>query len=425
MLHDIQSELSILGAILLDNSIIKLVAGQLYQNDFHNVIHSQIYGAMVEMTGAVDMVTVNTELEKRHGRGFAAELATCMETVPAPGDWKYYAASVIACSQRRKYREAGLTLSVESESGQDSPDTIGIKAIENLRKIMRRTPVEAVNIKTQCIEAIQEFSALYGAGGGLVGHSTGITKLDNLLCGIRPQSLNLIAGRAKHGKTSMAVQISDHIQSPENSVLMFSLEMPARDILTKIVSQRTGINSQSIMRGNTSEWETGRVMDEFEKIAGSGWIIRDNPNQTIEQIESTIYQTHAESPLSMIVVDHVQLIRHSFREKRYQAIGRAAMTLYEISKTLRVPVILVSQLGRGAEEGDTPRLSDLRESGDLEQNATSVTFIYRPALTGKNVPKEDTDIIVIANRYGPIGKFKAHMSLLTQFFYEEKGEDAL
>jgi len=432
--HDLESEMALLGAMIIDNSRIRIVGNSVREEDFYNVRHRHVFRTIMEMNIAaepVDIVTLNDALETRgllEKAGGCAYLATLVESTPTPLNAETYARNVAEKARLRKLSEMFYNLQRAAHDAGEMSSTIVEKAITALKNIIIPVILCITDIGKLCQNACEIFTERYNSGGGLIGLSTGFPILDRMTSGLRSKNLIIVAGRPGHGKTSFALQVGDFSVKQGKRVLYISLEMPSDELIFRLVSQRTGIDGDLINRGETSEWDTGRVINCFNEISKSGWTITDKPGQTIEDIEFQIFAEHYKKPLDLVILDYVQLIRHDPKEQRYRAIGRAAEVLYGIAKQLNIPVVLCSQLGRAAEENPKrrPRLSDLRESGDLEQHASLVIFIHRPALNGVKCPKEDTQFLIRKNRHGNTGTVYAVMELETTTFKEslkEKQDD--
>lgn len=427
MLYHLESEMSLIGAMLLDNKIIRAVSGILDATDFYSEEIQLVYAEIIKITGPVDMVITLKALSEKgllEKSGGAGLLSTCVETVTSPTYWTQYAEVILGCSQKRKLRETAFNAASDAEQGSTSAAAQCASLINGVRDIAKRGFNSETDIRGHCIEAMKSFSNMFSAGGGMLGPSTGFDKIDALTSGLPPQNLVVIGGRTSHGKTSLALQIGDCLVRSGKRVLFISLEMPVRGLINRIVSQRTNINGLMINQAATSlhEWQIKRVMSEFETLAASSWVIKDNSGLNIEQIESMIYLEHNDTPLDLVIVDYIQKIRPSHREKRYESLGRASATMYDIAKSLHIPVMLLSQLNQ-PERGSGPRRpreSDLRESGNIANDASIIWFVYRPGKDGKKVPMEDTEFIIVKNREGPCGIISASMVLPATKFYETK-----
>lgn len=425
--QNLEAEMSLLGSFILDNRTIRRHGSTLAAADFYHEKNGRVFDAIMSMAGPVDILTLSDALEAKgllERIGGTSYLSALMEGCPTPVNCAAYADLVRDAATRRRLIRSCTEIREAAYDSEDNAETLLSRAVQSLRDITAERGGGALDLHSQIGAAFKAFSAMHENGGGLAGLSTGFPNLDNLTGGLRAGNLVIIAGRPAHGKTSLALQIGDNLVQRRRRVLFISLEMPHEELLLRIVSQRTGIDGSLLQRGETNDMQTVRACQCFEALDKSSWApIIDTPGLTIEEIEAAALREHDRHPLDLVVVDYAQLVRHSPKEQRYRAVGRVAEILFGVAKMIHAPVILNSQLSRASEESADrrPRLSDLRESGDLEQHASLVIFVHRPALNGANCSKCDTEFIVRKNRHGATGTISAHMTLESTSF-NEKGE---
>jgi replicative DNA helicase len=426
--QNLEAEQALLGSLLLEASMIPTVSF-IEPTDFYKEAHAEIYKAITllhSQGNPADSVTMMNYLEAQgylEKCGGPAYLSTLIESCPTPFNAASYANIVIEKSRLRMASRAGSRLSNAAMGDMQSFDIINDAQAELNTIVNHRVP-ETESMKDNCALLCRELSERAAHGGGILGLPTGLRHIDEMLSGLRRKYLMIIAGRPKMGKTSLAIQISDYLVLDGKRVLFVSLEMPASEVTLKIISLRTGINSRDIERASLSEIQWQKVYREFERLSSCGWVVRDRAGLRVNEVMNVINQAHSEQPIDLIVVDHASLVHEDPKEHRHIMLGRLSAGLYEWSKINGPPVILICQLGRGAEESSTrqPRMSDLRESGALEQNCGAALFVHRPRLIGANEPLSYTELILLLNRYGPPGMVKADLHFDGMWF-EEMGFD--
>lgn len=430
---NIELERNLLGAFLLSPFVFRqhrrCLSARLFSDPKTRLL-CELFGELHDKGVGVGEKTVTAALRDK-GVDVAGYMTTLNDLKTACGITSNEVPGVAAqLDELRRAREAfSVTGAVH---GYDVPPAGEfISAIQRAARIVQGGGGgQDATIREVCNEVMATMTTANEKGGALLGASTGFPALDAMTMGLRGKSLWILAGRTAHGKTSVALQIGDGVVRNGGRALFVSLEMPRDELVTRLVSQRTGIDGRKVQRAELSgdaEWR--RVTAALADLSASGWCIVDRAGMNIDQIEAAILAAHEDAPLSLAVIDYAQLVRHDAKEPRYRALGRVAETLYGLAKELDVPVILCSQLSRGVEDSPDrrPRLSDLRESGDLEQSASFVLFVHRPALLGANVPKSETELILRKNRFGPTGTIHAIMTPETTTFRETtsptRGED--
>lgn len=421
--QDLDAERALLGGMYAWPHLLRAYVPRLHPLYFNDLVHRDFFSALKAMHEramkpcAESMKAFITE----HGCDWAWTGAACQEilngTPVSIDDMEFLCQRVIniyrATSAQEAMRGAGKDITADGYIATVKRAHDCIISVDG----QQDTPISAV------VDSVaKKMLAAQQSGGRLLGPSTGFRALDHMTLGLRPESLWILGGRPAHGKTSLGLQISDGVERAGGRPMFFSLEMPREELLMRILSQRTGIDGTKIQAANMNENQWVEATDELGRLKQSRWIIVDRAGLTIEDIVSSAVISHNDEPLSLVVVDYAQLIRHPANEQRYRAIGRIAAELYALAKDLHIPVLLLSQLSRSVEDGPKrrPRLSDLRESGDLEQHAAFVFFVHRPALQGANCQKSETEIILRKNRFGTTGIIKASMDTWATRFNEIK-----
>ncbi len=433
---------TVLGAFMLFPEYIDRFAPELRSDMFPSKNHKAIFDMIVAMNSdsmVVNIETVAREFEKRYKHDTISELLSalivCADGYPAaPVDnVKYIAQSIKELEQSQRADKLRESIS-RYEPTTNTPDSTKdpqkyteavIIAAEASR--FPHLSTEKKTIKEHARELIESLRTQTEAGGGITGYRTGLEELDIMLGGLCSERLIVIAGRPGHGKTSFALQACDYTVKHEGKrVLFISLEMSAGQLMHRIASQRTQVDSNWTQDNPIDDNIAEEFTEEVGNLGFSKWIIDDNPGRTWDEIKATIamhfYQNDGE--IDMICLDYLQCIRTDYRTPRHLGLGRVTGDCAEMAKetSYGVPFILISQLNRNMDEG-TPRLQHLKESGSIEQDAAQVIFIYRPEIDKENGRRYMTQLRVPKNRFGRTGIVYANMTLTTQSFGQADKEE--
>ncbi len=414
--HNAEAEQSVLGSILIDPDAIIRIAPFLRQDDFYREANGIIYSAMLalhERHEPSDFVTLSDELERRDRLeqvGGSAYLSSLLAGVPTAIHVEFYARIVERNSILRRLidaatRIAGLAYDSDQADADDVVDRAEqiLFAISEHRLSRELTPIQEV------LRAYYErIGYLYTHQGEMIGVPCGFTKLDRLLGGMQRSDLLILAARPGMGKTSLALTIAANAARRfRQRVAVFSLEMSNEQIVQRLVSAVTGIDSQRLRTGHLTAEEWPSLEHAMTNLGGLSIFLDDTPALSTMELRTKCRRAAAEQGIDLIVVDYLQLMqgeRHS--ENRVQEISTISRALKQIARELNVPVLAASQLSRAVEsrQEKRPMLSDLRESGSIEQDADVVMFIYRDEVYNPETDQPNiAELIIAKHRNGPTG----------------------
>jgi replicative DNA helicase len=425
--QDINAEQSVLGGMLLSKDAIADVVEALHGNDFYRPAHQTIFDVVLDLYGRgepADAVTVSAELTKRGEIarvGGAPYLHTLISSVPTAANAGYYAKIVAERAILRRLVEAGTRIVQLGYSGLGNEvDDIVDRAQAAIYDVTERRQSEDYSILESLLQpTMDEIEASGHRGGGLTGVPTGFADLDALTNGLHPGQLIVIAGRPAMGKSTLGLDIarSASIRHGQTSVL-FSLEMSKHEITMRLLSAEARIGLQTMRTGQMRDEDWVKLTRRLGEMASAPLYIDDSPNLTMMEIRSKSRRLKQRSDLRLVIVDYLQLMSsHSKVENRQQEVSQISRSLKLLSKELEVPVIALSQLNRGSEQrtDKRPQLSDLRESGAIEQDADVVILLHREEMYEPESPRAgEADLIIAKHRNGPTATlgvaFQGHYS---------------
>lgn len=414
--HDLLAEQAVLGSIFLDPDKIHIASEYLTKDSFFKPSHGMLFNIMQELSDKgdpIDPVSVKSALDSS-GQfelvGGMAFLASLINAVPTSAHIEHYSKVVAEKSRARKVIE-DLSQSISNVyDGKIDLNEIlsqteqNLSTISNEQKKGFRTIIDVID-STQSI--LDERSQKIG---DVTGTSTGFTDFDQITTGLHEDNLIIIAARPAMGKTAFALNIAQNLAKNSNKpVAIFSLEMGAESLVERMLSAEGLIPSYHVRTGNLSESEWRRMISAQERLARGKIFIDDTAGIRISEIRSKAKRLAQENGgLGLIVIDYLQLIEGRGRENRQQEVSEISRQLKIIAKELKVPVIALSQLSRGVDQRNDKRpiLSDLRESGSIEQDADIVAFLYREAYYKRDEQEEPdnvTELIIEKNRHGSLG----------------------
>ncbi len=414
--HDLEAERSVLGSILIRQDVAGLVAPLVKPDDFYREAHRAIYEAMLavyERREPPDYITVAQELDRVGKLAFVggpAYLAELAEYVPTPAHAEHYANIVQRCAIMRRLIDAGGEIA--AVGFKNAPDVE--QALDEAEQILfgvsqRRTRRDYVALSTALHEYYDELIQIHENQGEVPGLPTGFRDLDALLGGLHPADLIIIAGRPSVGKTSFAMNVVHNIATKfATAVAVFSLEMSVSQLVHRLVSSEAGVDSHRMRTGYLSEYEWQAVSQAMATLSEARVFIDDTANVSTLELRAKARRLKAEQNIGLVVVDYLQLMQGGRgRENRVQEVAEISRGLKALARELEVPVIALSQLSRAVEsrQDHRPVLSDLRESGAIEQDADVVMFVHRDELYDRETERKNiADIIVAKHRNGPIGQ---------------------
>ena len=414
--HSMEAEQSVIGSMIMDREAIIVASEIVLGDDFYNKQYGVVFDTMVELNDEgkpVDLVTLQDRLKEKDvppevsSLEFIRDLITA---VPTSANIKHYA-NIVAekATLRRLIRineEIANTCYVGKESLEDIlSDTE--KRIFDL--VQRRNTGEFVPIRQIVMNAMDSIEKASHNKGNVTGVATGFLDLDYRTAGMQPSDLILVAARPSMGKTAFVLNIAQYVAFKQaKTVAIFSLEMSKEQLVNRLFSMESKVDSQHLRTGNLSDVEWEKLIESAGAIGKSNLIIDDTPGISISELRSKCRKYKLEHNLEMIIIDYLQLMSGSGRstDSRQQEISDISRSLKALARELHVPVIALAQLSRAVEQrpDHRPMLSDLRESGAIEQDADVVMFIYRDDYYNKDTEKKGiAEIIIAKQRNGPIG----------------------
>ena len=424
--QDLVAEQSVLGAMMLSKDAIADVVESLRSGDFYKPAHATIYDAVLDLYGRgdpADAITVAAELTKAGeiGRvGGAPYLHTLVAGVPTAANAGYYARIVAERAILRRLVEAGTRI-VQMGYGSDGEidDIVDRAQAEVYDVTERRTSEDYRPLSALMNDALSEIEAIGNRGGQMVGVPTGFTDLDSLTNGLHPGQLVIVAARPALGKSTLGLDLarSASIRHGLTSVI-FSLEMSRNEIVMRLLSAEAQIALHHMRSGSMSDGDWTKLARKMSSVSEAPLFIDDSPNLTMMEIRAKARRLKQRHDLRLVIVDYLQLMTSGKKvESRQQEVSEFSRQLKLLAKELEVPVIAIAQLNRGPEQrtDKKPMLSDLRESGSLEQDADMVILIHREDAYERESPRAgEADFIVAKHRNGPTATvtvaFQGHYS---------------
>lgn len=413
--HSEEAEQSVIGSMILDREAIVVASELITGEDFYNKQYSVLFDAMVELNNEsrpVDAVTLQDRLREKEVPPEVASLEFVRDlitVVPTSANVKYYAAIVSEKATLRRLirlnEEIENTCYVGKEGLEEILETTEKKVFD---LVQRRNTAEFVPIREVVMNAMDRIEKASHQKGNVTGLATGFVDLDYKTAGLQPSDLILIAARPSMGKTALVLNIAQHMAFKDNqTVAIFSLEMSKEQLVNRLFSLESKVDSQHLRTGNLSDGEWESLIESAGIIGKSKLIIDDTPGISVAQLRSRCRKYKLEHNLSVVIIDYLQLMSGSGRtDSRQQEISDISRSLKALARELGVPVIALSQLSRAVEQrpDHRPMLSDLRESGAIEQDADVVMFIYRDDYYNPDTDKKGiAEIIIAKQRNGPIG----------------------
>lgn len=413
--HSPEAEQSVIGSMIMDREAIVVASEIVTGDDFYGKQYGVLFDAMVELNNEgkpVDLVTLQDRLKEKEvppetsSLEFIRDLVTA---VPTSANIKYYANIVAEKSTLRRLIKLNEEIANTCYIGKESLEFI----LEDTEKrvfdlVQRRNTGEFVPIREVVMNAMDRIERASKNNGVVTGIPTGFIDLDYRTAGMQPSDLVLIAARPSMGKTAFVLNIAQHVAFKQNqTVAVFSLEMSKEQLVNRLFALESQVDSQNIRTGQLSDIEWEKLIESAGIIGKSNLIIDDTPGISIAELRSKCRKYKLEHNLSMIIIDYLQLMSGSGRsDSRQQEISDISRSLKAIARELSVPVLALSQLSRAVEQrpDHRPMLSDLRESGAIEQDADVVMFIYRDDYYNHDTERKDiAEIIIAKQRNGPIG----------------------
>lgn len=413
--HSIEAEQSVIGSMIIDREAIVAATEIVSEEDFYSKQYGILFETMVELNDEgkpVDLVTLQDKLREKDvppevsSLEFVRDLITA---VPTSANVKYYASIVAEKATLRKLIRLNEEIANTCYTGKESLEVI----LEETEKktfelVQKRNAGEFVPIRQVVINAMDKIEQASKNKGAVTGIPTGFIDLDFRTAGLQPSDLILVAARPSMGKTAFVLNIAQYMAFHENkTVAIFSLEMSKEQLVNRLFSLESKVDSQKIRTGNLSDQDWEKLIESAGVIGKSNLIIDDTPGISIAELRSKCRKYKLEHNLAIIIIDYLQLMSGSGKsDSRQQEISDISRSLKSLARELSVPVVALSQLSRAVEQrpDHRPMLSDLRESGAIEQDADVVMFIYRDDYYNHDTElKNIAEIIIAKQRNGPIG----------------------
>lgn len=416
--NSIEAERAVLGAILLNNEVLSHTLELITPEDFYRTGHSILYKAMIRLENRgipPDIVTVVDELRAGNDLdkvGGASYISSLTSEVPSVAHARHYATIIRKLSTLRGLINAANDIAAEGYgAGQDVEEFLDKAEKEIFSATSRQIEKTATSLHDLLREAFNTIEELYNKKEMITGVPSGFLELDNLTAGFQPSDLIIVAGRPGMGKTSFVLNIAQHAAVKGNvGVAFFSLEMSKEQLVMRLLCSEAMVDAQRLRRGNLRDSDWPKLTRAAGVLSEAPIYIDDTPAITTLEIRAKARRLFAEHRIGMLVVDYLQLMRASGSyDVREQEISEISRSLKALAKELRIPIIALSQLNRGVEgrSDKRPMISDLRESGAIEQDADVVLFIYRDEVYDKeSKDKGEAEIIIGKQRQGPLGMAK-------------------
>ncbi|NBS17412.1 MAG: replicative DNA helicase [Gammaproteobacteria bacterium] len=415
----VSAEQSVIGALMLDKQAFDKVADYLVEEDFYRRDHQVIYKTikiLAEKQSPLDVITLSESLEKLgwlEDCGGLAYLATLAKETPSAANIMAYAEIVREKSILRQLITSGNDIAdlAFNPKGRETVELIETaeQTVFRIADQYRRKGTGFTSIRPLLSKAIDRIEMLYHKEGSITGASTGFSDFDEMTSGMQPSDLIIVAGRPSMGKTTFAMNIAEHVAIKEQvPVAVFSMEMPGEQLAMRMISSLGRIDQHHVRTGKLEDDEWPRITSAMTILSETKLYIDDTPAMSPTEVRARCRRLARENDgqLGLIVLDYLQLMQSPGAENRVNEISDISRSLKALAKELNVPVIALSQLNRSLEQrpNKRPVMSDLRESGAIEQDADLIVFIYRDEVYNKDTTDKGTaEIIIAKQRNGPIG----------------------
>jgi replicative DNA helicase len=414
--HSIEAEQSVIGSMLMDKDAVIVALDMISGEDFYSKQYSILYETMLELFNEgkeMDLVVIQDRLREKNvspelsSLGFIKEIIT---TVPTSANIRYYATIVKEKSTLRKLIKLNEDIANSCYVGNDSLEEILARTEKDLFELLQsRTAKDIRPIEDIAKNVLYRIEAASRTREIVTGIPTGFIDLDYKTSGLQPSDLVLIAARPSMGKTAFVLNMVQHIaMKKELPCMIFSLEMSSEQLVQRMLAMETGIDSQKLRTGNLTDNDWDPLIRGVVDVSDSKIIIDDTPGISVGELRSKCRKVKLERGLSIVIIDYLQLMTGSSKrsENRQQEISEISRSLKALAREMEAPVVALSQLSRACETrpDHRPMLSDLRESGAIEQDADIVMFLYRDDYYHKDTEHpNEAEVIIAKQRNGPIG----------------------
>jgi replicative DNA helicase len=436
--HNLEAERSILGAVLLDNHSLNAAVEKLRSEDFFLPQHRQIFQRMIQLAEhqqAIDVVTLMDDLARRgelESAGGVAYLSQLADGLPRATNVEHYARIVKEKSVLRNLAFSAAAIQEQALAGGDDADVILDRAESTIFQIAEdRVRAGLLGVKELVRDNFERLERIFSEGRRITGLATGYPGLDNETAGLQPSELVILAARPSMGKTALALNIAENVAVRNREpVAVFSLEMSKESLLLRMLASEARVDAHKFRTGHMGRDDWNKITRALTSLGDAPLWIDDSASSTVLEMGAKARRLKRDRGLSLMIVDYLQLVvptntgRGTNRQEEVSSISRA---LKGLAKELKVPIVVLSQLTRAPErEERKPQLSDLRESGAIEQDADVVLFINRPNFYKTDLPEEDrakAELIIAKQRNGPTGNLN-FVFLARHTRFEEAAPDA-
>ncbi|MCH7688256.1 MAG: replicative DNA helicase [Planctomycetes bacterium] len=420
--HSTEAEQTVIGALIADADAIYKIDGRLRSDDFYDPVHALIYKAILELTqegSPIDLMILSNKLQDAgqvNAAGGSAYLSELTTTVPTSAHIEKYADIVIGYSRRRQLAKLGKKMAGIAEAEEKTADELIEMAEQEFLKLSQHTASQhPVALKDMCFDRHARYTMLHDADDPVehYGIRTGFPALDDKLTAMAPGQMIVVAGRTSMGKTAFALNIARNVGMTQGKTVgIFSLEMENAEIFDRMFGDVSGIGPWRLNKGRFTEEELGKIGPAMDRIGASRIYVDDDPNHTLTNIRSKARRLHMEHGLDLLIIDYLQLIevtQRSIRDNATQMMTHISKSVKRLARELHCPILALCQLNRYVEHrpDKQPQLSDLRESGAIEQDADRVLMLYREGYYDPDVENPNlTDVFIRKNRNGPTGRIE-------------------
>ena len=414
--HSIEAEQSVIGSMLMDKDAVIVALDMISAEDFYSKQYAILYETMLELFNEgkeMDLVVIQDRLREKNVAPELSSLEFIKEiitTVPTSANIKYYATIVKEKSTLRKLIKLNEDIANSCYAGSDSLEDILARTEKDIFELLQsRTAKDIRPIEDIAKNVLYRIEAASRTREVVTGIPTGFIDLDYKTSGLQPSDLVLIAARPSMGKTAFVLNMVQHIaMKKELPCMIFSLEMSSEQLVQRMLAMETGIDSQKLRTGNLNDNDWDPLIRGVVDVSDSKIIIDDTPGISVGELRSKCRKVKLEKGLSIVIIDYLQLMTGSSKrsENRQQEISEISRSLKALAREIKAPVVALSQLSRACETrpDHRPMLSDLRESGAIEQDADIVMFLYRDDYYHKDTEHpNEAEVIIAKQRNGPIG----------------------
>lgn len=413
--HSVEAEQSVIGSMIMDRDAIMTASEVITSEDFYQSQYGVLFDAMLELYNEgkpVDLVTLQERLREKDVPPEISSLEfvkDLLDAVPTSANVRHYATIVQEKSMLRKLIKVNEDIANTCYLAREKTEDILEETEKKIFDLLQyRNTGDFVPIKQVVLNALDKIEKASKNKGTVTGIPTGFIDLDYKTSGFQPSDLILIAARPSMGKTAFVLNVAQHMAFKEGkTVAIFSLEMSKEQLVNRLFSLESKVDSQALRTGNLTDEDWAKLIEGAAVVGKSNLIIDDTPGISIAELRSKCRKFKLEHDLGIIIIDYLQLMSGGKRsESRQQEISEISRSLKAVARELNVPVVALSQLSRAVEQrpDHRPMLSDLRESGAIEQDADVVMFLYRDDYYNKDTDKKNiAEVIIAKQRNGPIG----------------------